>query len=169
MNSIHYKKRDCVTYQTGDAQVTIFKQLNGKLDNAIIDFGSAQFDGSVLFNVFQQDQFNCYPYVIFCPDGEVEKAKTAAKQFGIEDRVFVNPNHTDLMYACSVAKGASKGFNASKSHNLDRILLNWVENFLTKIDSELSVICPREQGSENEDIRVLKFSTQFRSILSPLS
>lgn len=149
-------KRNRLVFRDGDAEVRIIAQTSGKHDNAIIDFGSAPFDGRVLFNVFQRDQFNCYPYVIRCrPEDEIT-ARTAATQFGIASRVLINPDLDELMYACGSAKGASKGFNASKSHKLDKIVFDWTKTLLMNIDSSLDIVCPREQGSGNEDIRVSK-------------
>lgn len=150
-------KRVIETLTNGNAEVTTVRQRNGKLDNAYIDFGSNDFDGQVLYDTSQIDQFNCYPYVVRVREDQEADVLISANEIGIPDRVLVNPSELELMYAMSMAKGASKGYNGSKSGNLDGAFLEWVQDILyAEFDNKINVFKPCRSGkSDSEDIRVV--------------
>lgn len=136
-------------------------QSSGKVDNMFINFEDGECSSEVLDVAFTRDPFNCYPYVIVVSADKIADTKKMATEFGFEDRVVVLPyiaeaieSYKELTRSAAYAKGASKGFNGSKSQCLDKITLAWQSTVVAKHDPTLLTICPRETGTTNEDVRV---------------
>jgi len=138
--------------------VTLLKQKSGKLDNAVLDFSGTTFNADILFEIYQLDKYNCYPYVILTD--EICEAKEAAKQLNISESVLVFESTTDpdiidpMMLAMSRSKGFSKGKNAQKSGKLDDILLAYVQSIVDPISDEVQVFEPKGRGTTNGDLQM---------------
>lgn len=143
-----------------DVNITLIKQKrNNKLDNAIIDFTQTQFDINILLQIYNIDTLNCYPYIIFTH--EIDEASKILKQLKLlNDTMFLFDSNTDkqiiedCMLLASLSKGVSKGTNATRSGQLDKLLLNYVNGLAYDINPKIKAFQPKETGTTNEDIRI---------------